>query len=284
MKTKIDYISDIHLDFICTKANGNSEKLLRIFKTLTDYLEITKENAGEVLLIPGDLGHYHYQNTEFLKYLKTFYKHICIVPGNHDLYLISKQQAKQFNYNSFNRLQAMKDFCESQDGLHYLDGNVVEINGVKIGGSGMFWDSSYFEMMKGYAPSNHELKKLYYENMNDVNYINTSGSYKQKTFDPFEYFDSQYKKLQQIKNADIMISHYSPIVPYDINPKFIGEITNTFYYFNGEQDIKRINPKYWFFGHVHDKYQFIKDSTCVISNPLGYPGENFYVTIQSVEL
>lgn len=281
---KIDYISDIHLDFICTKANGNLKKLTRTFQKLTDYLEITKETAGEVLLIPGDLGHYHYQNIEFLKHLKTFYKHICLVPGNHDLYLVSNQQAKQFKYNSFNRLTTMKDFCNSVNGLHYLDGNTIEINGITIGGIGMFWDSTYFERLKGYKPSNHELNVLYHENMNDVNYINTSGSYKLKTFNPFEYFNSQYTKLQNIKSADIMISHYSPMIPTNINPKYIDEITNTFYYFDGLKDIERITPKYWFFGHVHDKYDFIHKKTQIMSNPLGYPGENFFVTIQSVEL
>ena len=74
-----------------------------------------------------------------------------------------------------------------------------------------------------------------------------------------------------------MVTHYLPTVPYGMKPTYATERGTTFYMFDGEKDIERISPKFWLFGHSHDKYDFIHKDVRFLCNPFGYPGEILHV-------
>jgi gamma-glutamylcyclotransferase (GGCT)/AIG2-like uncharacterized protein YtfP len=77
--------------------------------------------------------------------------------------------------------------------------------------------------------------------------------------------------------------NYTPTIPYGIRTTYALEKGSTFYMFNGEKDIERIQPKFWLFGHMHDKFDFIHKDVRFLCNPNGYPGETTY-TVDSFEL
>jgi len=289
---KVGFTSDTHIDFWVDRLNPQHKNFdKQVEKYIKNILQ--PENA-DVLIIAGDLGHYFQQDTAVLKKLKQFYKHILLVVGNHDMYLVSKKQQSKYLYDSYNRVLEMKKFCRENDGFHLMDGDTIVIDGYKFGGTGMSWDGTHLEVLTGENPSEGTLKELFYDTMNDANLIFGGGEnydyptayggrHRIRTFDPFSYFKSQYEKLQEIESGlDVMITHYAPLLPTET--KYFDKKSTAFYYFDGRKDIKRIKPKYWFFGHMHDKFDFMYDETHFLCNPIAYPGENSYSKIEHIIL
>jgi Icc-related predicted phosphoesterase len=281
---KVHYISDLHVDFWVRETNPQSPK-------------------ADVLIIAGDLGHYNHQDQAFLLKCKEVYKHIMFVRGNHDMYLISNRIKNKFLFDSMNRVNEMKRFCR-ENGIHYLDGNVISIDGYNFGGVGMSWDDSYYIKLASkdcpdYNPSKNEVNEFFKNTMNDAKLIYGGsdnfdvqtaygGRYFESSFNQNEYFECEYKKLQNINdydNIDIMVSHYIPIVPYEFSySSYEDSSSSTFYMFDGYKDVERINPKYWIFGHMHSEYDFNYKDVNFLCNPLGYPGEYTFGKVREIEL
>ena len=255
---QIDIISDIHLDFWLKR--GSEKEILNFIKNI-----IKPNIESEVLIIAGDLGHYNNQNLKLLNFLTNFYKKIFIVFGNHDLYLVSRKQRDKYKL-SINRLKEL--ITNLPDNVIFLDGFEYDYKGIKFAGSGLWYEIKDINLW---------LKK-----MNDAIYINENkifnidvDSYGKKIiykFNPLNFYEKEMQKLKKISNPDIMISH---IAPY-LNKK------EDFYYFNGENEIKRINPKYWIFGHIHYKEKIDFHNTKLICNPLGYKNKNF--TLEKIKI
>lgn len=293
---KIDIISDIHTDFWCD-TNPQSPKFNKKLQNLISMLEIDK-TTSDMLIIAGDLGHYFPLDSAFLLECKKYYKHILLVRGNHDMYLVSSSQQKKYLSRSTNRYLEMKRFCSNND-IHYLDGQVVCIDGYKFSGVGMSWDGSYYSQLIPNA-SKTEIKNAFHKYLNDGRYIMEGPSYRipqpygdsifVSTFDQLSYFNNELKKLQNIpeyEDVDVMVSHYYPLstmLPPNYPEEYKDDISSSFYMFDGGGEIDRIKPKYWVFGHMHKHYDFKYNDTELICNPLGYPGENTYTVVKTIEL
>ena len=290
---KIDYISDIHIDFRVREMNPNSPKIKKQVKELIEEIGISNSKS-DVLIIAGDLGHYFSQDSEFLLQCKEIYKHIILVRGNHDMYLVSKSQQSKYLFKSENRYLELKRFCSNND-IHYLDGNVICIDGIKIGGLGMSWDKSFLDTITD--TSDDEVNELFIRYMNDARLIMDGEPYYipmaygssvyRSTFKHKDYFIKELDKLKNIEPVDIMVTHYYPLssyLPVTYPKQYKEDVCSTFYMFNGEQELKRINPKYWIFGHMHKEYDFFFDNTNLLCNPLGYPGERTYGKVKTIEI
>lgn len=81
---KIDILSDLHFDYYFKEFNNSKKDVKKLYD---DYF--LKDEAGEVLIIAGDLGHSNVQNIIILRMIKKIYgyKAIVCVLGNHDYYL-----------------------------------------------------------------------------------------------------------------------------------------------------------------------------------------------------
>ena len=243
-----------------------------------------------MLIIPGDLSNYNSVAKVVLLKFKELFKHVLLVNGNHDLYMCSSSQAKKYNFNSFGRLSEIKQFCSEND-IIFLDGQIVEIDGKRFGGLGMFWDKSYYNYLEKREASDNEVLNFYNNYMNDSRFIMNGeepykvplaygGSYLKTSFNAIKYFEQEYKKLQMYNDyddIDVMVSHYVPTVPHGMKTQYALERGTTFYMFDGEKDIERISPKFWLFGHMHGKFDFVHKDVRFLCNPFGYPGETPYV-------
>jgi len=269
---KVDYISDLHLDFWIKELN-RSLKLNDLIKRFCSSLQIG-QNDSDVLVIAGDLGHYYVQDTAFLKHVKTMYKDVILTFGNHDLYLVSNSIRHKYKSNSFNRLSEMKQFCKNE-GIHYLHGNVINIDGVTFGGTGMTWDKSYLEKLWGRDVPRHEVVELFNNSMNDcVMIMNVKD----------DNFDNELTKLQSIDHVDVVVTHYGPIVSPNTPLNYMIDPITTFFYFDGMRELERINPSFWIYGHTHTKSIHTAESTNLLCNPLGYPNENQNNRIESFRI
>ena len=288
---KIHYMSDLHVDHYITETN-NANKINRQVDEFFRLSGITKIQPEEryMFIIPGDLSNYNSVAKVVLLRLKQLFKYVLITNGNHDLYMCSTTQADKYQNNSFNRLNELKQFC-SENNIIFLDGQIVEIDGKRFGGLGMFWDKSYYNYLEKREASDAEVLNFYDNYMNDSKFIMRGekpykiplaygGSYFKGSFNAIDYFKEQYIKLQNYNdfdNIDVMVSHYIPTIPYGMKTEYAMERGTTFYMFNGEKDIERISPEVWLFGHTHNKYDFIHKDVRFLCNPFGYPGETLYV-------
>jgi predicted phosphodiesterase len=279
MKTKgmtLAYCSDTHLDFWVKDFNPYSPKMkLKI----ADYIKkILNPKPADVLVVAGDIGHYNQQNLEMLVQLKEIYNEVIIVEGNHDMYLVSKNIQKKYDSNSNKRTREMRKLCE-ENGIIYLDGETVEINGIKIGGTGMWYN----------LPTDNDIQD-WKEGMNDFRLI-MNGPINQYSSNPS--FNTQYhykeevKKLESLSDIDVFVSHVSPVIIPDNkrDPRYgVDNKYNKFYESDNFELLKATGAKHVIFGHTHIQEKFnIGDINFYIS-AIGYPQENKYHQIEVIEL
>ena len=299
---KVAFISDIwpeiHIDFyINPKLEGD-----KLIKAMTDFInnELVLKPA-DILVFAGDNSHYPKQNKLMLEMIaaKKMYKKIFVTFGNHDLYLISNQQRSKYN-TSWDKVLELKSICEAIDTVEFLDGNIVEVDGIKIGGAGLFYDMSYGK--NNFGLNHFAMMHLWIDSMNDANLIkgkdyppeiNDSRSkmygysniYKEYTFDPIKFFNLEKEKMIKIiDKCDIFVSHIGPIIPPNLDAEYQNAMTG-FYYFDGAEYLSNEKaPKLYIFGHTHKRYDFKFNNTWMMCNPLGYKSEKTNNEIVVVDL
>lgn len=263
---QFDLISDIHLDF-WVKYSSNHTKHNQIVEKFVN--SILPKEPSEVLVIAGDLGHYNKQNFIFLEKLKEYYRHILLVAGNHDYYLVSNSIKNKYRYNSMRRFQEMKTIAEQIPGVLFLDGDTVEISGVSFGGTGMWYDFQY-----GINQLNIDANKVY-ESWKLISNDSVLIEGLPRLVEAM-YTEELTKLKKVLDRSDVIITHISPDwskVPLD----HINDSSNSFYYFNGRDLLSNLNQKIWCFGHVHRREDYFNEGCRLINASLGYPDENNHI-------
>lgn len=264
-----DLISDIHLDFYL-KPNESDIKLN--VKMDSFIRRILPENQQKVLIIAGDLGHYERQNKLFLEKMKQFYEHIILVSGNHDYYLVSNSIKKRYNKRSVNRIKEMKKISSEIKNVHYLDGEIIEIDGVKYGGTGMWYDFSYGQ--KELETNKEEIYTLWWNIMNDNQYI-----YPMNIEISLEMFENEKNKLNAIiEKSDVVVTHVSPIWN-----NLLRDLTTSFYSFDGSEFFNKISQKVWVYGHIHERSDFENYNCRFVNASFGYPEESKNRKIENIK-
>ncbi len=276
---KIDILSDIHIDFYIKEKNPSNKKMKIQIEKFIKNISSVDNLIGDVLIIAGDLGHFNQQIFVFLELMKENYKEIIVVSGNHDMYLISNNQIDKHKAKSHNRLNELKNICKELN-VYFLDGNVVDIDGIKFGGT-----SSWYELK---TPEDiRQWKKV----MNDNNYIYDGysvqpyglyQSYPQASnnWDPIKFYEEEQEKLKHIqeKGCDIFITHVGlnePTKEEGMFYEYIGDPNNAFYYTDDIKILKNSNCSIHIHGHTHQNLDYTKEGVRIICHPLGYPEETF---------
>lgn len=270
---KIDILSDLHIDFYI-KPNKNFTQ-----SKAKNYLDkIFQVKQSNTLVVAGDLGHYNIQNFEIFEYIRAnYYDNIICVLGNHDYYLLNSTQAKKYKHSSFNRVNEMREMLNSINGVYCLDGNVIELEGIRFGGCDSWYDGTYFNKLE--HTLEQDLIPYWKEEMNDANKI-----YGIKNF--YDLFAIESKKLKDIhQKCDVIITHVSPSIDNIDLPEYKQnkEIT-AFYSFDGEEYLKNTTAKYWIFGHMHRGIDYEREGVECITSALGYPGKNKECKVKTLEI
>ncbi|MBE0515121.1 metallophosphoesterase [Sulfurimonas sp.] len=268
---KIDIISDTHFDLHLDKDSlENTEEFLQ---------KVFIKTGSNVLIIAGDLGHFNSQNIAILKLIKELYeyKYIICILGNHDYYLIDKIQEKQYERDSFKRAEEMRELINAEDGMYCLDGDVVEIDGIRFGGCSSWYDGSYFHRTSSSYGRN--VITFWKQTMNDAKMIKGIEDF-------YDMFKIQREKLDVIyQQCDIIITHVNPsIYDKDMPPSKRDDKMNAFYSFCGDEWLDNTTAKYWIYGHNHVSYEYKRDRVSVICNALGYPAQLKDFKIRTVEI
>ena len=227
---KIDILSDLHFDnYFYNKYK--KDDVIKFYSQIIDF-----NNLGDILVIAGDLGHDNEQNIKILKILKEYYKNIICILGNHDYYLMGKTNKKLFS-NSFERVENMRELINSKDGMYCLNGNIIEIDGIKFGGCDSWYNDGFLKV--NYPSGNFSRKST------NVMWSNCTPDSKFivgiENFD--DIFEIEKEKIESVyKDCDVMITHVNPSAKKDnINIRFQTNPSSTCFCFDGEKYLKNGN-------------------------------------------
>lgn len=256
---KISYISDLHLDFWC-QFNTNQLKWESLTKEFIRRLIETDQGQRDVVCINGDISHFNIQSLWALNIFSQQYSKVFVCLGNHDLYLVSKNQTGKYKNNSWNRVLELQEFISQLSNVHLLlDDEVVKYNGVKFGGNTMWYPVSTIE------------QQVFFNNIsNDSRLI--------KGVDinlEHEKSIANYNSMMQ-QGIDVMISHV-PLCHLKSHEKYGSSSC----YYTPVDEL----PPFVIQGHSHERAIYKKAGSLLYMNCLGYPHDGLgEVEIRSFEI
>lgn len=242
---KIDYISDLHLDF--HKYNVNN--LRKWEKETKDFVKsLIKEDKGDVLVIAGDISHYNIQSKWAIEQFSKEYEFVIFVLGNHDYYLVSNTQKKKYG-NSLNRVLELKELVKDISNVKLLDRfEIFNYKGTTFCGS-----TNWYSLIE------EEEYKFFKKESNDSKLISGFDIKRRSAFENFS------RELLGDLEIDVLITH----VPCQIINTHL-EFGNTYCYYN---EINNIKAKHIIFGHCHEQEKYNYVNSTVYMNALGYDNE-----------
>ncbi|MDD2781922.1 metallophosphoesterase [Sulfuricurvum sp.] len=264
----VSILSDVHFDSYFP-SYGVTETMVR--KLFDPIFAPDGMKPADVLIIAGDLGHYNGQSYTIIKMLhEIYFKHIICVLGNHDYYLINRIQMDDYDLNSFKRVQEMRDLLNSINGVHCLDGNIVEIEGIRFGGCDSWYDGQYVlhNLNPHYEHCMDYVRNLWKYTMNDAHNMPNI-----KRFD--ELWEIEEPKIEAVyQQCDVMITHVMP----SINPEYVDKMYRSdkvtgFFCFDGEKYLKKTTAHTWIYGHSHMNQDIEVHGVRMLANQLGYRNE-----------
>lgn len=236
---RIRTVSDLHLEFDENK-------------------DVSPIEDGEVLVIAGDVAPWNTHKelyVDFVTRVGKEFRQVVLVAGNHEFYhgeynLVTEDMAKT--------LLTIKGVRFLHNGFHIMD-------------EATFIGCTLWTSFNGRNP----LLMCQAQNaLNDFKYINFAGSpiTADKMWDLHTIARGCLSmNMRQFKDHNtVVVTHYAPTM-YHTH----GVVRDLDYMFASpmEYDIFTNAPKLWIHGHVHRILDYEVETTRVVCNPIGYPGE-----------
>jgi len=275
MKVLVDIASDIYLDSWISQKSEVSDFVKRI---------LPENKNSEILILAGNVNSSLVTIEPFLLELKKYYKYIFYVHGNHEMCMF-EDDISIYDNNSFKKIDRLKKLVKSIPGCGFLngfDGQYIvlkQYNNLVISGLSMWWDYDRTKYDGHYIKL---LDRKYSNNYKFIAFGFNRNTWKKNSFLPrslsnARLFKRFYKILQKLPQSDIVVTHYSPLK--------LSEKVSLFTFFDGEEELKRLNPKVWICGHTFEKHNLKFDSTQIVTNPIGYGGfKKAPNNIQTIEI
>lgn len=243
-------ISDIHLEFY-----SSIKKVMKRVNIIKKWINNPVEYKDAVLILAGDIG-YPFNTkmkrnmlyVEFLTKMKSIFKHVVMIPGNHEYYIHGN-----IGYID----NAIHEICESIGIIFLQRSTWTHESGIIFCGVTLWSNVSKEASTK----------------MNDLNFLNLSYD------DIISRHHSDVMWLtEQINQAIvnnyklIIITHHTPSIKC-ISDKYISHETTSGYYTNLETIISNPPVLLWTCGHTHSQKCVTINNCKIVINPIGYPNE-----------
>ncbi len=279
----IDILGDTHINTWTKYLYPDEREVRRVWEPLGP--------KGEILIIAGDIGEIPLQNTNFLKTLKRlYYKEVVCVLGNHDLHCLYNRALYLYDRDrELILMEGWEDYPAKIDetkrlyadaGIHLLDGDVIDIDGIKIGGAMGWYDGAYTKHYQIDLGKHSLFRYREYEDLQEL----WLGTMPDSDIKPLYRFDGLFKKESEkldriVDRCDIMISHINPSIQKNHqNQDWRGHPTCGFYSFDGSKLMEKFRGNHWIFGHSHYRAQYDianrNGGFSLVANALGYPSEH----------
>jgi predicted phosphohydrolase len=232
---KIQYLSDLHLEFI------KDNKIQNIINKI-----IPDKNV--ILILSGDIGNPYSNNyKKFMEFVNNNFKKTFIICGNHEYYNNNIEETNiylEIYFKQFTNIKFLNNDFEYYEN-HYFIGSTLW---TKI-------TNKNYLINDVYKINNFNCDKCNELNLNCVNFLNKITKNKNNVIIITHHIplndliDKKYKKMDMI--------------PY-----------NQWFYCDMTEFIENNNIKYWFYGHTHTPLEIIHKKINFCCNPIGYPNEN----------
>jgi hypothetical protein len=237
--------------------------------TFWDHLRLQQLPCTDLCILAGDIGYPLLKRsgtkrgfsacpkwTNLLEKIKSKYKYVLYVPGNHEYY-----QAVEYKTDSKQIDELMREACD-KIGVTFLNCNS--------------WQHPEYSDMEFFGCTLwSDMKASSWEQMND-----------NKAFVRHQDFvDAHHHHFQWLKESlegssrryKCVITHYLPSFEL-IHPRFATSSINDAFVVNCELLMKEARVHAWFFGHSHESCGKVCEGVRCFANPLGYPLENKWTT------
>lgn len=224
---ELDILSDIHADYYDDK--------------IIDQLFVSSKS--KILIIAGDVCSLT-DSINYLRVLRTakqYYKHVLVVPGNHEYYKTSIEEGNCI----------FEEYCKKTQCIS-LNNKIVNYNNINFLGTTLWSDAKSssvrirdYKLINDF--SNRRRNQLYIKSKNFIE----------------KYVNKSTVVVTHHLPSKIMVHPRYKHCPYEIS---------SHYYSNLDDLVDK--SKAWICGHSHQKMtRKIKNTWCYL-NPLGYPHEN----------
>lgn len=232
---KIKLLSDLHFEF----HMDYGDKFLRNLEP----------DGADVCVLAGDIAQHRLKDKskpQMIRLLDRFaeiFEHVIFVPGNHDFIGFQHQL-----YDSMLRVGT-----KNKSNVHYLNRDVVEIDGIRFVGTTLWYRWVSEAMAKGW-----------------IDFDLIPGFYS-------HYVEENNKNLNflrdEVQEGDVVITHHLPS-HLSVPPKYKNHPQNCFFVCDVEDIIQEKKPALWLHGHTHSGFDYMLGDTRVVCNPRGYPLKN----------
>lgn len=225
------------------------------------------EMAGEedqILLLAGDIYPYYRtlqgKRRDFFEDISRRFKEVVYIPGNHEYYFGDFAKGDDL----------LRTYFEDFPNIHFLNGDLVELDGVKIIGCTLWTEID--------PTSAAHLGRFF----SDYIAIKTGRDF--LTPAQTVYLHREHKRFiaENADNNSVIITHHCPSY-LSVHSKFKGDELNPFFYNNMDQLILDIQPKLWIHGHTHCSMNYKIGETRVLCNPKGYYNPHKYADPENIE-
>lgn len=266
---KIQYISDIHLEFY--KPHKVNNRVLQ---------NINPNEDVKVCVLSGDIG-YPFQHIykEFLIFMNKKFEHVLLITGNHEYYQFGENKGKTMKEVNDKIQNIIK--VNNLNNIHFLNNSTYDLIYNDNDGNKTYRFIGTTLWSKLFLPQYMTNDKI---NIEEHDFESCNKWYQENV----DFLKTEIKKcnLDNEFNLDdkniipiiipIIITHHLPAYSL-IDEKYkVGEysIYNQCYASNCEDLMKDSGIKCWFYGHTHkESVQILNDIVCA-ANPIGYPDEN----------
>jgi len=221
---RLRIMSDLHLEF--HKDGGEC------------FVNSLETEGTDILILAGDICMHQQLDVVLTSFCKKFPK-VVYTLGNHEYYRSSRYKV----------CKTMKNVCEKNDNLIWLEASSKIIDGVKfVGGTLWFkeapmapkWSLSDFSEIENFESWVYDLNR-----------------------------ETTRKIEDEIDGNCVVVTHHLPSFK-SVHEAYKRSQLNPFFVCDLEPMIKHFKPKLWIHGHTHVSMWYNIGPTQVICNPFGY--------------
>ncbi len=254
MSIKIQYASDLHLEFPASK----------------EFLKLHPlQPIGDVLVMAGDVGPFAVmdKHQDFLSYVSDNFKTTYWLPGNHEYYSFDITEKSGVIYEKI------------RSNLFLVNNTAVVHENTKL----------IFSTLWGKISAGHQWQIE--RSMNDFQQIKNKGfrfsaeAYNQLHKESLTFIQNELKSVKEDSVA--VFSHHCPTF-LNYPEQYKGDLLNEAFAVELFDMIETSNIDYWVYGHHHSNIpEFRIGNTKLITNQLGYVQQNehqLFKTNKCIEL
>lgn len=261
---KIAYISDIHTD---AGPLGHTAAVV--------LPQAVRQVNPDLFIIGGDVASKLSVVRRFLKNFTDIVYPKLFIPGNHDIWVSSTEEAGHSSKEKYRRLLA--DVC-GETGFHYLPGNPILTDGIGFAGTIGWYDYSFRNKELDQLISESAYRRKHYQGRvwNDRRYARWREPDDEIAREMAHDLDADLGVLDGQCERIVVISHH---LPFAEMVKRSGEAKWDFFNaFMGSEGLGQVilrHPKVILVltGHTHYRLDAMVEGIRVVTSPLGYTRE-----------